>query len=93
MLTTLWIYSVDENTWASVTEPFRGSPTIPAETGDPSSSSDPPSDASSPSDDSVPKPRIGYSLVYDPQRQQFLAFGGNAGGKRMNDVWSLRLNR
>jgi len=33
-------------------------------------------------------------VVYDPARQTFYAFGGNGGGgTRLNDFWSLTLNR
>jgi hypothetical protein len=87
---TLWIYSMDENTWSPVLEPIRGGGTTP-----PMRPSNIPSDEKETDNVREPRPRLGHSVVYDPARQTFYAFGGNggSGGTRLNDFWSLTLNR
>ena len=41
-----------------------------------------------------PRPRLGHSVVYDPHRHIFYAFGGNAGAEvRLDDFWMLSLVR
>lgn len=85
----LWIYSMDENTWSPVLEPIRGGGTTP-----PTRPSNVPPDEKEAENTREPRPRLGHSVVYDPARQTFYAFGGNGGGgTRLNDFWSLTLNR
>lgn len=45
-------------------------------------------------EDVNPRPRLGHSVVYDPHRHTFFAFGGNAGAEvRLDDFWMLSLVR
>lgn len=84
---------MDANTWSSILEPVRGGNssggTVPS-----SSSSATHSDEKDTDNAREPRPRLGHSVVYDPSRQTFYTFGGNNGnGMRVNDFWSLTLNR
>lgn len=84
---TVWIYSLDSNTWTPILEPIRGRP--------PTSLSSDDSDAENLGLNATePRPRLGHRMAYDPTRKAFLLFGGNRGGKtRLNDFWELQLNR
>ena len=80
--TTLWIYSMDENTWTPIIEPVHR---IDVSWDNEIGSRD---------GDREPRPRLGHSVVLDPGRQTFYIFGGNSGeGRRMDDFWALSLVR
>lgn len=84
--TTLWIYSIDENTWSPIIEPSRN--------GGADRWEDYSDDGADSPNTREPRPRLGHTVVFDPGRRAFFAFGGNAGGSsRLNDFWSLSLIR
>ncbi|KAF8320681.1 hypothetical protein DL93DRAFT_2152600 [Clavulina sp. PMI_390] len=86
MISTLWVYNMDSNAWSHIIEPTRPHPHPP-----PSLSGD---EKENEYDTFEPRPRLGHTVVFDSSRQMFLMFGGNSGGKtRLNDFWSLSLNR
>ncbi|KAF8310333.1 uncharacterized protein EI90DRAFT_1241856 [Cantharellus anzutake] len=78
---SLWIYSIDNHAWTPISEHARAD-----DDTDPMTSMD--------AEDPNPRPRLGYSIVYEPYRQTFYAFGGNAGAEvRLDDFWALSLVR
>lgn len=85
-IASLWVYSLDDNTWSPILEPPRPAPTVI----NPSSSSV----SLSSGGETEPTPRLGHSVVYDTVRRSLYMFGGNAGGKaRLNDFWCLSVDR